>query len=171
MGWKKIPLWGKALITILSVFILSEVVLRFFGYTGIISNNALNIIYLSSKRLFLLIDNIILFLITITVPAIWASILTRRLPKRNYGYSIKGKGSLETSTIEVKVPVDNTSIAEGKGLIYGSFLAIFYIIFDFFILKKFISECNYFCGIENLFAILFSIAYLIMGIMLKKKKA
>ncbi len=169
MGWKKWPFWLKAVITITLVFIISEIALRAFGYTGILSNNALEIISASLNRLLILLDNLILFIVVIFLPIILASKLLNKIPIPKYKYSITGK-SLTKSTITLHVPQDLRHKAEGKGLIYGSIISALYVVIDFFFIKSQIPACVSFCGFENLFALASSLAYFFIGLFLFRNK-
>jgi hypothetical protein len=96
--------------------------------------------------------------------------MTRKIKTKHKRFSIASQTGKKTSIISVKTIPSIHHHLEGKGLIYGSIIAILYILLDFFVLKPFVPECLSFCGFENAFALAFSIIYMAIGTFLVKTK-
>jgi len=111
----------------------------------------------------------ILFLIILLLPQLIASKLSKeRFKPKNY--SIQTSPSKNRKVISLK---DQKTIhkKEGKGLIWGASIAIIYTLLDLFIIKSYLlPQCFTPCGIENYLGIVFSIVYLIAGILLIKNE-
>lgn len=168
MRWRTKSFWLNSLIIFIFIFAVSEIVLRFLGYTGVFSMNALYIITSSARRLLLLLDNLVLFIIVIFLPIILAAKFTKNQPvNEKFRYATKKKFE-NKQKISVKTINKHSSHLEYKGLLIGAIIGILYTFIDFFFIKPSIPECNSLCGFENVFAALFSLFYLATAIIMMR---
>lgn len=167
MRIKKSRLWLIVFITILSTFIILEIVSQMLSLKGVLFSNNLKDFKESinvGKYYPLVLDNIILFLIALLLPVLLASKYTRAIPELKYTFDKKGFPVISKNVSALQYR------AEGKGLIYGSIPALIYSFIDLFLIKQFIIPvCPNQCGLENYFAIFFSLVYLTIGIILTRK--
>jgi len=166
MRWKKFI--SRSVIAILLTLIVSELILRTFGYTGILSSNAFRLLLAPSASYLILFENLVLFLIVILSPPLLAKYYHKKHPV-DRTYDIKSQKSEKITTI-VLLPPPKQAHTEGKGLIFGSLISLVYTIIDFFLIRPYLSpSCSVLCGMEDLIAFGFSSLYFFMGLMFKKK--
>lgn len=166
---KRWPVWLKITIALFGTLLASEITLRLTAKISIFSATTIKTFLEASSYPLLILDNLILFLITLFLPIALAHNFSKNKQKQVYEMSVKERPIRDI--ISVTPPVYQYK-AEGKGLLIGGIIAIIYSLLDFFLIKLFIlPECFSPCGIENSLAALLSIIYIIMGLdMLRDKK-